>query len=64
VDLTEQLNRLSDFPGAVGRLNFSGVREISRPIVTLTVDSGKITRLEAVAPKPPPPKGKGKSGNG
>ena len=64
IDLTEQLNRLNDFPGAVGRLNFSGVREISRPIVTLTVDNNKITRLEAVGPKPPPAKGKGKSGNG
>ncbi len=61
-DLTKQLTRLENFPGAVGRLNFSGVREIARPIVTLTVEDGKIIRLDAKAQEatPEPVKGKGK----
>ncbi len=62
IDLQDQMARLSDFPGGVGRLNLSGPREISRPIVTLTVADGKIARYTpAPAPPPAPPKkGKGK----
>jgi branched-chain amino acid transport system substrate-binding protein len=53
VDLIDQLNRLKDFPGAIGRLNYSSPREIARPIVALTVKDGRIVRLED---KPLPPK--------
>ncbi len=53
VDLVERLNRLSGFPGALGQLNFTGVREISRPMVALTVDQGKITRLDSVSQATP-----------
>lgn len=58
LDLLDRMNRLSDFPGAVGRLNFSGTREISRPITSLTVDGGKIVRLDEKAVKPLGPKKK------
>jgi branched-chain amino acid transport system substrate-binding protein len=57
IDLMDQLAHLSDFPGGVGRLNFSGVREISRPIVPLTVMEGKIARLTAELARPSPAPG-------
>jgi ABC-type branched-subunit amino acid transport system substrate-binding protein len=63
VDLMDQIARLEDFPGGVGRLHLTGGREISRPIITLTVSQGRIARInpEPAAP-PPPPKSQTKKG--
>lgn len=47
-EVMDQLARLSDFPGAVGKLNLFGHREISRPLASLTIDGTKIVRLEEV----------------
>lgn len=62
VDLIDHIASLENFPGGVGRLHLSGGREISRPIITLTVSAGRIARYTPApaAPPPPPKKGKGK----
>jgi ABC-type branched-subunit amino acid transport system substrate-binding protein len=45
VGLIERLGQLRDFPGALGNLNMTPQREIYRPLVPLTVESGKIVRF-------------------
>lgn len=47
-ELTEKLAQVKQFPGALGDLNMNSNRELSRPLVTLTLDkSGEIIVLDA-----------------
>lgn len=56
LDLTEQLEKLKGFPGALGKLNYFQPREIDRPVVALTINEGRVALLSDPAPVSAPQK--------
>lgn len=46
--LIEELSRLNNFPGAMGRLSISENREVLRPLALLSVRQGKIVPTESL----------------
>lgn len=46
-EVTERLTNLSQFPGALGEMSMSPTRELTRPVVALTVDkTGEVAPLD------------------